>query len=180
MHPPLRQRSLDVLLRAYQWRVRRQRNLTPTRALQVTRQLLRTQRYGFLVTTGTDAPNARLIEHVAEEDLTVWIGAHPSSRKAREVQAHPRATFALMDDRTQANIVLHGTVTRVHDDARRQRYWRPHHRLFFSGPLGADFALLRFTPDRLELMSFGRFIVPEPFGLKPVVLVRHGDDWQPA
>lgn len=32
-------------------------------------------------------------------------------------------------------------------------------------------------PQRIELMDFKRNIIPEPFGLKPLVLVYGGGEW---
>jgi hypothetical protein len=37
--------------------------------------------------------------------------------------------------------------------------------------------LVKFIPSRMELISFSRGILPQPYGLKPAIAVRSEDLW---
>ena len=49
--------------------------------------------------------------------------------------------------------------------------------IFPNGPGGDDFVSIRVEPTEMELMNFKRNIVPEPFGLKPVRLIKDKENW---
>ncbi|HEX2729656.1 MAG TPA: hypothetical protein VHM16_07870, partial [Rubrobacteraceae bacterium] len=64
------------------------------------------------------------------------------------------------------------------DPAQKRRYWREEWRVFYTGgPEGEDYALVRFVPDRVEMMNFTREVTPPPYGLRPAVLERVGGVW---
>jgi hypothetical protein len=51
--------------------------------------------------------------------------------------------------------------------------------LFFpNGPLGEDYVVIRFEAQQMELINFKRNVIPEPFGLKPLVLSKQGAAWE--
>ncbi len=43
-----------------------------------------------------------------------------------------------------------------------------------------DFVLLRFVPDRLEVIDFARHVTPEPFGQRALALERRDGAWVPT
>lgn len=168
------------LLDAY--KARKQRSsagLTTEHCLDTVRTMLRQIKYCFLITHGQTWPSARLVEPlVGDEELVLWIGTHPELRKVREIRADDHVTLAFQSTREDANLVVYGRARVVDDLAERRRRWSGRWRLFFpDGPAG-DYVVLRVEATRLELMSFKRNVVLEPFGLRPAVLVRGDGGWR--
>jgi general stress protein 26 len=150
--------------------------------LDEARRLLRQARFGFLATTGEGGPSVRLTEHLAvDDDLTVWVGTSPTSRKATQLAAHPTATYAVEDREGLGYVAVTGAATFDRDPERCTALWRPHLAAYFpGGPAGGGFALLRLAPTRAEVMSFGHGIHPDPLGLTAATLVRTPTGWSPA
>jgi general stress protein 26 len=167
------------LLAMFKRRARARSDLSLDHCLSVARAIVSRSKYALLITRpATGAPNARLVQPIPGADgLTLWIGTDPRLRKVREILADPEATIAYVDERRRANLILIGRVEVDASPQSRKRYWLPIWRLFFpEGPLGQDYVVLKFSPLRMELMSFGDDVVAEPFGLAPVKLVR-GTEW---
>ena len=154
------------------------------------RRILRSSPYGFLVTTPGEHPGpgttpaVRLVEPLAvDDDLTVWVGVSPSSRKADHVRVHPDVALAVEDRPSLAYATVSGPASLEDDLDRRRTLWRPHLAPFFpGGPEGDLFALLRVAATRVELMSFTAGVHPAPYGLAAATLVRDGaaGAWAPA
>lgn len=147
-------------------------------------QTMRAVQYAFLITWSSGAePHARLMQPFPpEDDLTVWFGASPRSRKVRDVTDNPKVLVTYQHDAESAYLSLYGSAVVVDDLAERQRRWMETWSAFFiGGPTGDDYVLLRVTPYRLELMNFAHGVTPPPFGLQYANLVRADDgSWAAA
>jgi general stress protein 26 len=155
------------------------------RLLEVARTSMEAAEYCFLMTLGPRGLiQARLMQPFPpEEDWTIWLAASPASRKVRELRADPRATLAYDHGQEGAYVTLLG-VTRIVEGtdpdsmALRRRYWRRRFIQFWpDGPEGPDYALIAFSPSRIELMHADASVMPEPYGLRAAVLVREGAQW---
>jgi general stress protein 26 len=149
--------------------------------LELTRSVMEKATFCFLITTaGSGALSARLMQPFApESDLAVCFGASESSRKVGELQHDSRATLAYQLPAEGAYVTLQGEAGLDTDAAARERYWRESFSAFWpEGPDGSDYAVLRFQPERIELMHLDDGVAPEPRGLRPAVLVRAGDVWR--
>ncbi|WP_235947844.1 pyridoxamine 5'-phosphate oxidase family protein [Candidatus Frankia alpina] len=92
-------------------------------------------------------PHARLVQHLAvTDDLTVWIGASPRSRKAADLAANPdsRVAYALEERAAFAYLSISATVTVVDDERERVTNWEDGLAAFF--PAGQLRAGGRRTP----------------------------------
>lgn len=138
--------------------------------------------YCFLVTSGAAGADVRLMQpFTPDEHLTVRFGTSPRSRKAREIQADDRVVLAYADATEIAYVVLKGRAALESDPAQRRSYWREEWRAFYpEGPEGDDYVLIRFVPDRIELMNLTREVAPPPYGLRPAVVARAGETWRLA
>lgn len=148
--------------------------------LKVIRQAIQSTQYAFLMTADdTGLINVRLMQPFPpDDDLTLWFGTSPRSRKAENIRRDPRVTVAYQDSAGAAYITLQGQAYLVDDLELRRAHWFTEWKLFWpDGPEGDDYVLIRFRPERIELMHFGQNITPAPFGLLPAVLTRQGDDW---
>jgi general stress protein 26 len=147
--------------------------------LEVARATIEGVEYCFLITESESGEaNARLMQPFKpDEDLTIWFGASPRSRKVREIKAHDRVTVAYEHPEEGAYVTLLGRAVLERDVELRGKYWRRRWvRYWPEGPESDDYVLIKFMPERLELMSEAREVAPDPI-MQPGVLVREGDEW---
>ena len=155
--------------------------LSPEDMLEVAGDIMEAAEFCFLITLDESGrANARLMQPFGpEEDLTVWLGASPESRKVAEILEDDRVTLAYSHGSKAAYVTLVGTAQIQSDADSKQRYWRDSFREFWpAGPDDSSYIVIKFTPTRVELMDIERKVAPEPFGLRPVIVVREGDQWQ--
>lgn len=153
--------------------------MTLEHMLDVARTTVQAAKYCILITEGEARLNARVLQPFdPQPDWTIWFGTHPQSRKITDLRRTATATAIYYDRDNLGYVALQGAGQIVDDPALRQRYWNANWRIYF--PKGPDegYAVIKFTPDRLEMMSFGHDITPEPYGLKSVALTRTNDTWQ--
>lgn len=154
-----------------------------TALLDVTRAVMDKAEFCFLITAGeSGAFNARLMQPFGpEEELVLWFGASAASRKVQELARDDRATIAYELPAEGAYATLLGRATVERDAALRRRYWRESFAAFWpAGPADENYVVLRFVPERIEVMHIDQGVAPEPFGLRPAVLVREAGAWQLA
>jgi len=148
--------------------------------LEVTRHILDAAEFCFLITRGNKgALNARLMQHFGPDgDLTIWFGASPRSRKVREIKRGSPVTVTFEYADEGAYVTLLGKAAIETAPETRCRYWRDSFSAFWpDGPEGDDYVVIRFSASRIEVMAIDQGVAPEPFGLQPAVLERHGSDW---
>jgi general stress protein 26 len=179
----LPKRVSDVVLNAYKRKKQADADLSLGHCLRVARRIASRTKYAYLITTATGgAPSARLVQPIVEaDDFNFFIGTNPRSRKVAEIAVHPAVTLAFNQPGEDASLVVYGTVTLHHEPSVKEEYWKNTWRLFFpEGPLGDAYAVVRVRAERMELLSFQRNVIPEPFGLRPMVLVRGEEGWRLA
>lgn len=155
--------------------------MTIDQLLDVSRTTMQNAKYCTLITQGDTRLNARILQPFdPHPDGTLYFGTHPDSRKVADIQRNPTATALYFDQNDIGYVTLQGTAKITDDLAMRQRYWNANWRAYF--PKGPDegYTLIQFTPDRLEILSFGHSVTPEPYGLKPAILIRNQDAWELA
>lgn len=148
--------------------------------LKIVLEALRAHPFGFLSTLGRERVHTRLVEHLAvDDDFGVWIGTSPRSRKVAQVAGRPEVTYAVEDRAGVGAVVLQARARVVADERERAARWRDGLAPFFpGGPGGDDFVLLALRPYRIEVMSFGQGVHPEPYGLVPAVAAWDGEGWR--
>lgn len=176
----LPKRVSDVVLNAYKRKKQASTDLSLEHCMRVARRTASRTKYGFLITTAQDgAPSARLVQPIVEaDDFEFFIGTHPQSRKVAEIRVYPAVTLAFNKSDEDASLVVYGTAT-VHQEVDvKEEYWKSTWRLFFpEGPQSDDYVVIRVRAERMELLSFQRNVIPEPFGLRPMVLERTAEGW---
>lgn len=154
--------------------------MTSNHLLEVARTTVKAAQFCFLVTADKDGESyARLMQPFEpEEDLTVWLGMSPRSRKFHHIRHNTRVLLAYPDGHRGAYVTLSGSAEIETDVELRKRHWRNDFAAFWpDGPTGDDYVLIRFVPSRIELMSAAEGIAPEPYGLRAAVLTREGGSW---
>lgn len=154
--------------------------MTPDVLLARACEILRSRPYVFLCTSaGAGVVNARQVQPLrGDDDLDLWVGTSPRSRKVAEVRDTGLATVAVDDPRAFATVTMRCEATVVSDLPERLARWDEELRAFFpAGPEGDDFVLVHLVPTRIELIDFVNAITPDPYGLVPAVIQRVGGNW---
>jgi general stress protein 26 len=154
---------------------------TPAEMVQAAREVMEAAPYCFLITVDrAGQPQARLMQQFPPEaDLTVWMGTNPKSRKVAQIRATPRATVACSDAKGPGYVTLTGRARVVDNLTERRRRWRADWDAHFpGGPAGPNYALIEFSPERLELVSGTHKIGITPGSPRPPALVRRSGVWQ--
>jgi general stress protein 26 len=144
------------------------------------REMLVAHPYGFLISVGEgERPHARLVAHAGvDDDLSIWIGTSPLTRKVSEVRRSGWATYAVEDRASFASVALSGAATVESDVGERKIRWTEEFRPFFpDGPDGDDFVLIHLAPQEIELIDFAHGIHPDPYGLVSQRYVDTPEGW---
>lgn len=149
--------------------------------LEVSRDTILAAQFCFLITLDEDGvPNARLMQPFEPDgNLVIHFGASADSRKVLEILSDPRAVLAYGLPDQGAYVTLKGTASIVNDPEVSARYWRESFAEYWpDGPGAAGYAVIRFVPERIEVMNFQRKVAPDPYGLKPASLIRTSMGWE--
>ncbi|MGJ8528498.1 pyridoxamine 5'-phosphate oxidase family protein [Maritalea sp.] len=181
MFKKLRRAIFCGLIEKYKARKRAGFQNTGDQALASAKRQLQRSRYAVLASNDPKAvsPDARLIEPIVDvQNFTFWIGTSPKSRKVKQVLANPNVTLVFSNQKDNSNLVVKGQAELVNDLPLRANYWKPYWRLFFpEGPQGDDYVLIKLVANEMEILDFSQNVVPEPFGLMPMKLVREDESW---
>jgi general stress protein 26 len=118
------------------------------------REIMTTTRYCALITTDTRGrTNARTMDAFApDEDMLVWFGTNPLSRKVAEIRRHPRVTLYYFDRENRAYVTLHGIARVVNDAQEKLRHWKDDWKDFYPDR-EKGYILIEVRPLRLEVVN---------------------------
>ncbi|HSV85063.1 MAG TPA: pyridoxamine 5'-phosphate oxidase family protein [Levilinea sp.] len=148
--------------------------------LRFIRVLMKNAAYCFLITHSSQGEmHARLMQpFLPEEDLSVWFGASRNSRKVREIEANHLVTLTYFYQAEYAYLSVQGRASLSDDRALRKQYWREEWFKFWpGGPEQEDYSLIQVKPYHIEIMDLAQGIAPEPYGLRPLILVKEREQW---
>ena len=139
--------------------------------LKSAHEVARKARYATFVTVGEDGqPQARIVDALGpDEDFNVWVGTNPLSRKVSEIARNPHVTLTFFDPSLPAFVTLLGSASVVTDPGIKAQHWKDAWSPFYKNEhRGADFALVKFVPRRLEIVSEAHGLVNAPGNWRPV------------
>jgi len=154
--------------------------------IKAAEKMLKNTKYASINSQGDNGwCSSRLIQpFIDKEDpsqFSLWFGTATQSRKAAEIWNNPKVTLAFKNTKEDANLVIYGHAVIETDPEIKKHYWKKLLKLFFpNGPLAEDYAVVRIQAQRIEIINFKRNIIPEPFGLKAVVLLNNQGQWKIA
>lgn len=154
--------------------------LTAETVLTGARRIAQAAALGWLMTTGPDGHvAARVMQPFpVADDLVLWYGTSPDSRKVADLSRLPYATAGFSSADGAGYTSLSGAVTIVDDPATRRRLWRPEWTAYFPQGPDAGYTILRLDPDRIEVLDFAHDIAPPPFGAVAAAVTRcAGGQW---
>ncbi|MDA3930888.1 MAG: pyridoxamine 5'-phosphate oxidase family protein [Prolixibacteraceae bacterium] len=93
-----------------------------------------------------------------ENDLTVWFGTNPKSRKVDQIKNDPRVTLYYLDKDASGYVMILGEAELIDDSKMKLRYWKKEWENFYPNyPSG--YLLLKVVPKSLEIVSESRGII---------------------
>ena len=176
----LKKSATRALLSFYKKRKQAASDLSLSNCLEAARTTAANTKYCFLITAGQQGwANARLVEPICDlHEFVFFVGTNPALRKIKEIAANQKVTLAFGNARENANLIVYGSATVSTEPDIKQRYWKGTWRMFFpDGPNNDDYAVIRVEAEKMELLSFRRNVIPEPFGLRPIVLRKANGTW---
>ena len=132
------------------------------------REIMTTTRYCALITIDASGrAQARTMDAFAPDDqMIVWFGTNPLSRKVAEIQRHPRVTLYYFDRENQAYVTIHGTARLVNDAAEKARRFKDDWKAFYPNR-DTGYMLIEVRPVTLEVVNVKKGIVGDPKTWRP-------------
>lgn len=181
MFNKIRKKFGKIFLEKYKNRVQKNTNVSLPHCLGVARDMLSKSKYCFLISNSEkNWPSARMVQPIVELDsFVIWFGTNPTLRKIKEIEENPFVTIAFGSESQNANLIVYGKASIENNIREKLKHWIGSWLLFFpSGPRGKDFVSIRVEPLEMEIMNFKKYIVTEPFGLKPIKLNIQNGEWR--
>jgi general stress protein 26 len=124
------------------------------------REIMTATRYCALITIDNSGrAQARTMDAFApDQNMIVWFGTNPLSRKVAEIRRNPRVTLYYFDRENQAYVTLHGVARLVNDPQEKQRHWKDDWKDFYPDR-NKDYLLVEVRPLRLEVVNIKSGIV---------------------
>lgn len=145
--------------------------LTRAELIAAAREIMTVARYCALITLDSSGrPQARTLDPFApDENMVVWLGTNPRSRKVAEIRRNPRVTLYYFDREAQAYVTMSGTARLVNDPKEKARRWKDEWKDFYPDR-AKDYLLIAVRPEKLEVVSVKKGIVGDPNTWKPPVV----------
>jgi len=131
--------------------------------LTAARAIMDTAHYCALVTIDSAGyPHARTMDPFApEDDMTIWLGTNKDSRKVREIHRNQRVALYYFDPGATGYVMIQGNAKLVFDPPLMEKYWKEEWKGFYKDKVN-DYALIKITPIKLEIISYRHGIAGHP------------------
>ena len=132
------------------------------------RETMSAARYCALITQDSSGrPQARTLDPFPpDENMVVWLGTNPRSRKVAAIRRNPRVTLYYFDREAQAYVTIYGIARLVNDPKAKLKWWKDEWKDFYPDR-SRDFLLIRVSPEKLEVVNVKKGIVGDPHTWKP-------------
>jgi general stress protein 26 len=136
--------------------------------IEAAREIMTTTRYCALITAGSRGnTDARTMDAFApDENMIVWFGTNPLSRKVAEIRRNPRVTLYYFDRESPAYVSFQGIARIVTDPEEKRLHWKEDWKGFYPDR-ERSYLLIAVRPVRIEVVNIKAGIVGT------------GRDWQP-
>src|ERR1041385_8339532 len=136
--------------------------------ISAAREIMTTARYCALITTDSRGrTHARTMDAFAPaDDMIVWFGTNPRSRKVAEIRRNPRVTLYYFDRESQAYVSINGVARLVNDASEKARHWKDEWKAFYSNR-DKDYLLIQVRPLSLEVVNTRTGIVGDEIKWQP-------------
>jgi len=141
------------------------------RLINAAKEIMTSARYCALITLDEEGrPRVRVMDAFApEDDLTVWFGTNPKTRKVAQIAKDPRVTLYYLDKDASGYVMIHGTAGLVNDPVEKEAHWKEEWKAFYPDyPEG--YLLVKVTPQWMEIVSYTRNITGDSITWKPPIV----------
>jgi general stress protein 26 len=124
------------------------------------REIMKTARYCALITLDSGGrPHARAMDPFPpDEQMIVWLGTNPKSRKVAEIRLNHRVTLYYFDREDQAYVTISGLARIVQDPQEKARHWKEEWQNFYPDR-ERGYLLIAVTPEKLEVINQKKGII---------------------
>lgn len=129
--------------------------LSRSHLLNSAREIMQTARYCALITLDASGqPQARAMDAFPpEEDMGVWFGTNPKSRKVQQIRKDPRVTLYYYDSQGPGYVTITGEASVVDDSLETATRWKEGWEAFYPNR-ETGYVLVKVMPERLEIVSY--------------------------
>lgn len=138
------------------------------RIITVAREIMTAARYCALITTDSAGrAHARTLDpFLPDEQMVVWLGTNPRSRKVAEIRRNPRVTLYYFHREGQSYVTIYGTARLVNAAEEKAKHWKDEWKTFYPDR-AKDYLLIAVTPEKLEVVSDRRGVVGDASTWRP-------------
>jgi general stress protein 26 len=131
-------------------------------------EVISAARYCALITLDSSGrAQARTLDPFSpDEDMVVWLGTNPRTRKVADIRRNPRVTLYYFDREGQAYVTIWGLARLVNDEKEKAKRWKDEWKDFYPNR-AKDYLLIAVTPEKLEVVSVKKGIVGDSLTWKP-------------
>jgi general stress protein 26 len=124
------------------------------------REIIATARYCALITIDSKGRiHARAMDPFPpDENLVIWFGTNPKSRKVVEIRRHRRVTLYYFDRESPAYVTISGFARLVNNPKEKARRWKDEWKAFYPDRKNG-YLLVAVTPQELEIVNEKKGIV---------------------
>ena len=138
----------------------RPQRLSRDTLIATAREIMGAARYCALITLdSTGRAHARAMDPFPpDENLLIWFGTNPKSRKVAEIRGNHRVTLYYFDREGPAYVTISGIARLVNDPQEKARRWKDEWKAFYPDR-EKGYLLIAVTPKELEIVSEKKGIV---------------------
>ena len=127
------------------------------------REIMKTARYCALITLDSAGrAHARTMDPFPpDENMVVWLGTNPKSRKVAEIRRNHRVTLYYFDSEGQAYVTISGIARIVNDPKQKATRWKDEWKAFYPDR-EKNYLLIAVVPEKLEVVSEKKGITGDP------------------
>ena len=104
-----------------------------------------------------------------DSDFIIWFGTNPKSRKVDQIQHNPSVTLYYFDKSTASYVTIHGEAEIINGQKEKVNHWKEEWQNFYPD-YPENYALIKFTPEWMEVISESRGIRGDPLTWQPPVV----------
>jgi general stress protein 26 len=127
--------------------------LERSRLITAARELMTTARYCALITIDANgrAQVRTMDPFPPDQNLVVWLGTNPKSRKVREIRRNSRVALYYFDSASQGYVTISGRARLVNDANEKLRHWKDEWKAFYTDR-DKGYLLIEVIPEKLEVV----------------------------
>ena len=122
----------------------------------------------YLATCDCNQPRVRAVSPIVEDDMSIWVSTHSTSRKVKQIKQNPKVCLAFVQPpyaaRGERAVIIQGEAEIIQSVEEKKRFWRlwspvyPGFDLnmeYPNGPESNEFCLLKIIVKKIEWWENG-------------------------